>query len=138
MIYLDTNIFFYYLDEESPQHLICINFLDNAVRKRIPIVTSAETTQEIIHYYRSIKKDAIGLAACKYLLKVIPEPLIITNEVINQFLKLVPKYERPESRDLLHLATCIFYKIKSVITFDADFKKFSEVKAYLPSEIRLK
>ena len=136
MIYLDTNTFFYALDRKSPNYKVCRRFLDNSIKRGIPITTSTETIQEVIHYYRSIGRDKIGLVTCKYLLKIIPEPLIITNEVIEQFLKFVPRYKKPESRNLLHLAACVVYNILSVVTYDADFKKFSEIKAYLPHEFK--
>ena len=133
MLYLDTNIFFYASSKESLYFSECGRLLKEIVDGKVAATTSTETIQEIMHYYRSLKQDHIGLDICEGIIGTIPKLLSPSQEVIYLYLRLFPKYPKPQSRDLLHLATCVTYGIKTIVTFDREFKKFSEVKAISPS-----
>lgn len=135
MIYLDTNIFLYASDKESINFKSCEKLLKGVALGDIEATTSGETIQEIMHYFRSLKKDQTGLQISRGLLKLIPEPLESYNAVIYQFLNFFPKYSKPQSRDLFHLAVCVVNDIGLICTYDGQYQKFAEVKAVKPDEL---
>lgn len=135
MIYLDTNIFLYASDRESIHFKSCEKLLKAIALGNIEATTSNETIQEIMHYFRFLKKDQSGLQICRGLLKLIPEPLESTNAIIDQFLNFFPKYPKPQSRDLFHLAVCVANDIGRLCTYDRQYQKFAEVKVVEPDEI---
>ena len=135
MIYIDANIFFYASDDKSQYFADCQKFLKTLIDGYTTSTTSVETIQEIMHYYRSIKREHDGLEVCRLLLTIIPEPLAVDLNTIKKFLELFNLYPKPESRDLLHLAACVIYGIKTIVTYDQEFKNFSEVRATTPDEL---
>lgn len=58
----------------------------------------------------------------------------LIKKTINVYLNLVIKHLTSDSRDSLHLATCIENNIKTIITHDHGFKKFKELKTLTPEE----
>lgn len=137
MIYLDTNIFMYAVDEGSQYYAICDKLTGAAAHNKIKTSTSAETIQEIIHLLRNRVSIKRGVEVASFTMTIVHDILPIDEEVLQQYLLLVKKYgqhKKVASRDFLHLATCVVNKIDTIITYDADFRKFKEVKAMTPEE----
>ena len=62
------------------------------------------------------------------------ELYILDRKTVENYLTIVNKYRNRESRDFIHLATCINQKIGTIITYDHGFKKFKEIKVFTPQE----
>lgn len=133
-VYLDANIFIYLSTKNSSFHNVCVNFIDYCKKNKIQIVTSAETFQEIIYYSQNIKKLPEGLETAENIKQISDEILSIDIIVIETYLKLVKIHKTAQSRDSLHVATCLQNKLDLIITYDKDFKKFKEIKVQTPEE----
>lgn len=131
-LYFDTNFFLYLSNKSSPFNRSCARFIKYCKEEKILISTSAETIQEIIYYTKNIKQLGRGLKASKQTIKLADEFLSIDKSIINTYLKYTSIYKNASSRDLIHLAVCIENKIDEIVTFDADFAKFKEIKILIP------
>ncbi len=137
MIYLDTNVFMYAADKTSRYYAVCDRLTGMAAHNKIKIVTSAETIQEVIYLFQNRGDLEKGLEMSSYIAEIINEILPVDGSVLQQYLSTIGKHLRQEkisSRDFLHVATCIVYKIDMIITYDADFKKFKEIKTLTPEQ----
>ena len=131
-LYLDTNIFLYAADRKSPYFRACTKFLKYSLDKDIPLLTSVETVQELIHYTKNTHQLSKGLKIAKNLIKVVAQLLPLTEKTIEIYLKMVKKHPESSSRDLIHLATCLENGLEKIITFDKDFKSFKGFTPLLP------
>ncbi len=60
MIFIDSNILKYLIGSELPNKGRTVLILERLVRDEAPLVTDAETLQEILHRYTAIvRRDAI-------------------------------------------------------------------------------
>ena len=123
MLYLDTNIFIYAADKTQPQHKLALQLLHQAASQKLPLITSVETIQEIVHTFKKAHKLKFGLQVCRLVLKLVPHIVPIDRAIITEFLKLAAKYPKPESRDCLHLATCLVHKLPTLVTEDKTLLK---------------
>lgn len=133
-LYLDTNFFLYSANRSSPFYKDCVALIKYSSENKIRISTSCETIQEIIHLAKNTKVLDKGISTSKRAIKLTDELLPLTKEIINIYLDLAKKYKSAESRDLIHLASCIENNIDTIISQDSDFKKLKEVKAMTPEE----
>ena len=136
-IYLDTNIFVYSSQVTSPFFSKCNSFIECSLKNNIDLATSTESIQEIIHLARKTRKVVVGLKTSKILLKLTQLLLPVDKETILLYLDLIKKnshFRRLESRDFIHIATCLHYNIDILITYDEGFKKFKEIQSLTPEE----
>lgn len=122
-LYLDTNIFLYATDPKSVFYDQAITLLHSAKLQHLPLITSTETLQEIIHTSKKAHKLKLGLKICQSVLKLATHLLPIDKSTITQYLKNVSKYPQLESRDCLHLAVCIVNQLPLMVSQDKHFQK---------------
>ena len=134
MIYLDTNIFIYSADKESPKYHRCLSFFEVSSKNGIELTTSTETIQEVIYLSQNTKQLHKGLFIVQHLREMVHSLLSVDNEVIENYLRLVKKHPIIKSRDSMQAATAITNNVGIIITYDKDFKKFKEIKAQTPEE----
>lgn len=137
-IYFDTNIFVYLVRKDSLYFLQIKNLIQHCEDNKIKIVTSVETIQEIIHFSINTKSLSFGLGTANRVLELVDELFILNRDIINTYLVLVNKYKNRDSRDFIHLASCLNQKIGTFITYDHGFKKFKELKTLTPEEFLAK
>lgn len=130
--YIDTNIFLYTEDPESPHHLACKGILEQVATGSITGVTSVETIQEIAYFHQKHKQPRKGLRLIDDILKILPNLLSIDTATIEEFRYLLERYPMSSSRDLIHFAVCKVYGISQIITVDKDFDRFREIKRVDP------
>ena len=136
-IYLDTNIFVYSSQKTSPFFLKSINLLKYSLKNSIAIATRSESIQEIIHLAIKTRNVATGLKTANILLKLTQLLLPVDKETINIYLNLLKNYSqlnKLESRDFIHIASCLQYDIKILVTQDKEFKKFKGIKIFTAEE----
>ncbi len=61
LYYVDTNVFIYRTQKESPYFDECKKFLDLAIKGDISITTSVETLQEVIPVFQRNNQHSLGL-----------------------------------------------------------------------------
>ena len=126
-IYFDTNIFIYLSKANSVYFLQVKNLIQYCLNSNIKIVTSVETIQEIIHFSINTKNLPFGFETANKTLDLVDELYILDRKTIENYLILVNKYKSRESRDFIHLASCLNQKVNTIITYDHGFKKFKEI-----------
>lgn len=134
LCYIDTNIFIYTSDPSSPYYKDCLSLFEAAADKKIFITTSTESIQEIMHVHSRLKEIDKGFALTDAVFMQIPDILAIDLPIIKTLIGLFKKYKTAQSRDLLHVATCVENKIRYLITIDRGFDTFSEIKAMTPAQ----
>ncbi len=122
-LYLDTNVFLSATESTDPFHKIALQLFESLEEQKNTATTSVETFQEIVYVAKRLKKLSLGIELCRQLLHLIPDPLAIDQPVLDEFLSLVAKFSRLDTRDCLHLAVCIECKIPYLITEDVDLRK---------------
>ena len=132
-ILLDTNILVYFSDSDSPFHEAVKSFLQNTQE------TLVIATQSLFEFTAVLTK--LGAKSEDVLLRVnlfrkFVEVKEIKENVISRFFEFIQKYELRGNRvyDALIVATAVEHGINEVVTFDSDFKKFSEIKVLDVSE----
>lgn len=133
-IYWDTNVFVYQSTPESPYFHDCLELSTFCLERKIFIQTSVETIQEIVHIAQKQKLQSLGLQISNKALKLINSLHPVTEATIQKFLSLAQKYPNITSRDLLHVAVCLENGLPTIITYDKEFKKISEIKSFSPEE----
>lgn len=133
-LYLDTNIFIYLSDEDSPHYEVCLNLIECCQRKSISLSTCTETFQEIIHLYKNLKQLDEGIKIAEIILDLVDTIYPITRETIEIYLSKAKIYKTSSSRDLIHLSVGIENRLTKIISTDKDFRKFKEIKILKPAE----
>ena len=136
-VYIDTNIFLYANEKKSSYQVSCNKLIQLLIKNKVEILTNAETVQEIIYYSQKISRINFGIKISNQLLTIVTTLISIDKELLLNFLKLIKKnihHKNIESRDFLHIATCLQYKISTLITFDKQFKKIKEIISQTPEE----
>lgn len=131
MYYLDTNIFIYRVDKQSPYWSSCKKLLNLKRAGNTKFVTSTETIQEIIHYCILQKKTDVGLRIAHDVINAVDVIIPINIEIVDTYLALVKQYQkekRLQSRDYIHAATCIVNKLDGMISYDQALNKIYEIK----------
>ena len=119
MIFVDTNIFVYAVGREHPRREPAQAFFVDASRTRVPLYTSAEVLQELLHVYVPVRRfreldEAMALAA-----GAMAEIWALEQadaELARQLARLHPTLA---ARDLCHLASCRRRGVRRIETFDA-------------------
>lgn len=136
-VYIDTNIFLYISNENSSFYSESIQLIKYLGKNNLLILTSTETIQEIVYVALKTRKLGYGLKTIEKVFEIIDELLSVNKKTVNYYLNLVAKHPASDSRDSLHVATCIENKIPIIITYDHGFKKFKEIKSLTPKEFLL-
>lgn len=118
MIFVDTNVFMYAVGRDHPLKAEARSFFLEHVESGVPLVTSAEVLQELLHAYLPVDRletlDAAlalaqGRAAAIWSVEV--EDVLLARD-------LVDAHPALRARDLLHLACCTRRGVRRVKTFD--------------------
>lgn len=134
-IYIDTNIFIYLAMPTSPYHELSHRSVSLFLDKKTEILTSTETIQEIIHVMKINGQLDKGILIAKNALELVTKLIQIDTEIILQYLKLLSIYKKPESRDVLHVATCIKNEVYTIMTYDKHFSQFKEIQTLKPEDV---
>ena len=118
MIFVDTNVLMYAVGGEHPLRDEARSFFVDALEDGVPLVTSAEVLQELLHAYlpmdrRETLDAALLLAEARMstIWSVEPEDVRLAHA-------LVGKHPALGARDLLHLASCLRRDVTRIETHD--------------------
>lgn len=118
MIFVDTNVFMYAVGRDHPLKTAARDFFEKRLADRIPLVTSAEVLQELLHAYLPVGRletlDAAFFLAEERMSRiwsVEPDDVKMARLLITANRGLKP-------RDLLHLACCRRRDVSRIQTYD--------------------
>ena len=118
MIFVDTNVLMYAVGGPHPLRDPAREFFEQSLAQRIPLATSAEVLQELLHAYlpadRTQTLDAALALAEARIFEIWPlEP-----DDVRFARLLIDTHPALGARDLLHLACCRRREVTRIKTFD--------------------
>jgi hypothetical protein len=131
-IFLDTAIFMFAAGSEHPLREPCRVVLARSVRGEIAGATSAEVIQELIHRYRSIRRNDAAGRVSREVLGAFGPVLPVDHAVVARLPDLLERYPTLATRDLVHIATCIEEGIGEIVTPDRGFDAVAEIRRLDP------
>jgi predicted nucleic acid-binding protein len=117
VIFVDTNVFMYAVGRPHPLREPARQALRDAVRNSVPLATSAEVLQELLHVYLPVDRLATLDAALRLatdLARVWP----VEQQDVAAARASVAQHLGLSARDLLHLAICLRYGVTKVLSYD--------------------
>ena len=92
------------------------------------LVTDAVVLQEILHRYAAIgKREAIG-PAFQLLLEIVDGVLAIEKADVLRAGEIVQNRALLSARDSVHIAVMERHRVRSILSFDADFDRWPGLK----------
>ena len=132
--FLAAAVFMYTVGAEHPLREACRTVVRQVKAGRLDATTSVEVVQEIHHRYRLVRRPDLGITLARDVMDTFAPVLPVTHAVMRRVAVLATRYPRLESRDLVHVATCIVEGIETIITPDAGFDVVTEVRRVDPRE----
>ena len=118
MIFVDTNVFMYFVGSEHPLRDQARDFLHDARLRDLRLVTSTEVLQEILHRYVKLGRRGSASAAFELVEASVSDVWPVERSDIELARSLADRYPGLEARDLVHLACCIRRRPRDLVTFD--------------------
>lgn len=118
MIFVDTNVFMYFVGSEHPLQHQARDFFRDASLRGVRLVTSTEVLQEILHRYVKLGRRGSASAAFELVDATVSEVWPVERTDIELARSLADRYPGLEARDLVHLACCIRHEPRDLVTFD--------------------
>ena len=118
MIFVDTNIFVYAVGREHSRREPAQAFFVDASRNRVPLYTSAEVLQELLHVYLPVRRfheldEALALAS-----GAMAEIWALERADVDLARELERLHPTLAARDLCHLASCRRRGVRRIETVD--------------------
>ncbi len=121
MTFVDSNIPMYLVGAAHPNKTAVQILLESLIAKGERLVTDAEVLQEILHRYSVInRRDAID-PAIQVMLSVVDDVFSIEKVDVLRASEIAQGRPSLSARDALHIAIMERHKIRSILSFDADF-----------------
>jgi predicted nucleic acid-binding protein len=131
-VFIDAAVVMYASGAEHPYRDACRAILEAVGAGRLDVTTSVEVVQEIGHRYVSIRQPERAHDLTVATLDLFAPVLPITHAVMRRVPDLMARYPRLDSRDLVHVATCIHEGISEIISADRAYDAVAEVKRIDP------
>jgi predicted nucleic acid-binding protein len=131
-VFIDAAVVMYASGAEHPYRDACRAILEAVGAGRLDATTSVEVVQEIGHRYVSIRQPERARDLTVATLDLFAPVLPITHAVMRRVPDLMARYPRLDSRDLVHVATCIHEGISEIISADRAYDAVAEVKRIDP------
>lgn len=125
---LDTNLFVYYLDKDSPFYSQAVKIFKTIVEKKINAITSIITLAELL----SFRASQPMLDRLENELFLIPQLAVI--EVARDIAKEAGRIRREYGfrlPDSIQLATALHFEAQAFVTNDDNLEKFKELSVIL-------
>ena len=127
---IDTNIILYSLCKEHPLKEPCRCIVGKIASGEIAANIDVELLQEVLYVYTHRNERAKGIAACRYLLDIFPNPFPVSKNEISLAISFMDKYPSLVSRDAIHAAVIVNNKLKGIISEDRDFDIIKGIKRF--------
>jgi uncharacterized protein len=120
-MYVDTSVFMYAIGTPSPFREACQGILEAAVARRVVLVTSAETLQELLHRYRSLGREGQVRIAFNAVTVSVEQLFPVTGADVEEARRLgekLPRGSAVPARDLVHAAVARRNGVREILTTD--------------------
>lgn len=118
MIFVDTNVFMYAVGRPHQLREPARLFFADCNRDRIPLATSAEAVQELMHAYLRVGREATLDAALALIERSEVDVWPLTYEDVTLARQLHDRYPGLDARDVCHLASCRRRGVGDIKTYD--------------------
>ena len=118
MIFVDTNVLMYAVGRSHPLQSIAREFFVESHRRQIPLCTSAEVLQELLHAYIAVERMDTLNAAFSLISRSRIEVWPLEREDATLAHQLAVQFPTLGTRDLCHLASCRRRGVSEIKTFD--------------------
>jgi predicted nucleic acid-binding protein len=135
-VFLDTAVIMYAAGREHSHKAACAAVMDRVGTGDLDAVISIEVVQEIVHRYLSMHQPQTGREMANHALDVFAPVLPVTHDVMQRTVDLLERYQTVQSRDLVHVATCLVNGIDSIISPDTDFDAIAEITRIAPEDVQ--
>jgi len=126
-IFIDAAIVMYAAGADHPYRSACRAILEDVGAGRLDAETSVEVVQEIGHRFVSIGQPERAHDLTVATLDLFAPVLPITHAVMRRVPALMARYPRLDSRDLVHVATCVHEGITQIVSADRAYDDVAEV-----------
>lgn len=92
------------------------------------LVTDAEVLQEILHRYTAIERREAIAPALQATLDIVDDVFAIEKADVLRASEIVQNRASLSARDAVHLAVMERRKIRSILSFDADFDRWPSIE----------
>lgn len=92
------------------------------------IVTDAEVLQEILHRYTAIQKREAIRPALQVTLAIVDQVFPIEKAEVLRAAEIVQNPAMLSARDAIHLAVMERHRIRSILSFDSDFDRWTGIE----------
>jgi len=118
VIFVDTNVFMYAVGGSHPLRAESRSFFEDALESGLPLVTSAEVLQELLHAYLPVHREETLDAALTLVDGCVQWIWPLEAADIRLARALADEHGGLGGRDLVHLASCQRREISRLMTFD--------------------
>lgn len=118
MTFVDTNVFMYAVGRPHSLRAEARGFFVDALVRRVPLATSAEVLQELIHAYIPVGRQATLERAMALMDGHAVTVWPLEREDVTLAAQLHDRFPNLGARDLCHLASCRRRNVSTVKTFD--------------------
>ncbi len=132
MILVDTNIIMYAAGAAHPHKEPSVGFLERVARGEVEATICAETLQEILHRYRSIKRWDDGKKVYDLARQIFGVVIPITSANLDRARELLDEHPLLMARDALHAAVMLVEGMDELCSYDRDFDKVRGVRRVEP------
>jgi len=128
LIFIDSNVPMYLVGAAHPHKADSQILLERLIAAGERLVTDAEVLQEILHRYTAInQRDAIE-PALRSILDVVDEVFAIEKRDVLRAAEITQHPSLLSARDSVHVAIMERHAIGSILSFDADFDRWTGLK----------
>lgn len=118
MIFVDTNVWMYAVGRPHALRDEARGLVRTWVDERIPVATSAEVLQELLHAYVPVRRLDTMDAAMRLATDVAAEIWPVHADDVLLAAELARDHDGLAARDLSHLASCLRRGADELVTFD--------------------
>ncbi|CAN5596806.1 hypothetical protein BH20CHL7_BH20CHL7_17350 [soil metagenome] len=126
-VFIDAAVVMYAAGADHPYRATCRAILEEVGAGRLDAVTSVEVVQEIGHRCVSIRQPERAHDLTVATLDLFAPVLPITHAVMRRVPALMARYPRLDSRDLVHVATCVHEGIARIVSANQAYDAVAEV-----------
>ncbi len=133
MIIVDSNIWAYYFDDETPEHRFVIEPLEKALRSE-KVIINTTIIIEVAHFLIKTLGPIEGMERLNIFLRFPFTVVDLDYELTLRSIELLAKYFQfgIGGRDATILATAEFLKINRIMTHDKAFKRIRWIEVIDP------
>lgn len=132
MILIDSNIFMYAAGSEHAHKEPSARYLEKVARGEVDAILDAETLQEILHRYSSIRRWPDGRRVYDLARRIVPVVVPITADVMDLTRDLLVRYQGLSARDALHAAVTLSHGAQAICSYDGDFDQIEDLRRIEP------